>query len=117
MSEENVKANDQFDMYQKIFLDLYQNPMFCEFFQSVINKAMTSDEVRTAMKYHYEYGMDIEHCIPYVLEMGDYVYSKLPVNIKLMIEKEYAGKIKTYILESPLDPILRCIPQPYLLTQ
>ena len=58
---------------------------------------MTSDEVRTAMKYHYEYGMDIEQCIPYVLEMGEYVYSKLPINIKLMIEKEYAGKIKTYI--------------------
>ena len=97
MCEENVKANDQFDMYQKIFLDMYQNPMFCEFFQSIVNKAMTSDEVRTAMKYHYEYGMDIEQCIPYVLEMGDYVYSKLPINIQMMIEKEYVGKIKTYI--------------------
>lgn len=97
MSEENVKANDQLDMYQKIFLDMYQNPMFCEFFQSIVNKAMTSDEIRIAMKYHYEYDMDIEQCIPYVLEMGEYVYSKLPINIKMMIEKEYVGKIKTYI--------------------
>ena len=101
MSEENVRANDQFDMYQGIFLAMYKNNMFREFFQSIINDAMAySDVAQIAMKYHYEYGLDYQECIPYVSEIGKYAYDKLPDEAKRVIDKVYLDKVKHYIRDT-----------------